>query len=70
MNVVMSIQSEFLKRVEKFIRDKKMTPTRFGLEAASDAAFVFDLREGRCPRSDTIDRIDTWMNRRRPRKAA
>ena len=47
----------FRQSVEAFIAARGWTPTRFGRAIAGDPLFVFDLREGREPRSDTRARI-------------
>lgn len=47
----------FRDTVEKFIAAKGITPTRFGRDFAGDPLFVFQLREGREPRTDTRTRI-------------
>lgn len=47
----------FRTAVEGFIAERGLTPTQFGREYASDPLFVFQLREGREPRSATRDRI-------------
>src|SRR5687767_2596685 len=47
----------FRQSVEAFIAARGWTPTRFGRTIAGDPLFVFDLREGREPRSDTRGRI-------------
>lgn len=47
----------FRQTVEKFISDKQMKPTTFGKEFAGDPLFVFQLREGREPRTNTRQRI-------------
>lgn len=49
----------FRQTIEQFITSKGMTPTRFGKEFAGDPLFVFQLREGREPRTDTRRRILT-----------
>jgi homoserine dehydrogenase len=48
---------QFRTEVERFITDRGITPTRFGKEFAGDPLFVFQLREGREPRTDTRSRI-------------
>lgn len=53
----MSEIETFQAAVEAFISQNGWTPTRFGREIAGDPLFVFDLREGREPRSDTRERI-------------
>lgn len=42
----------FRDAVEKFIERHGMTPTQFGKEFVGDPKFVFQLREGREPRTN------------------
>src|SRR3954462_4374820 len=53
----MSDIQSFRDAIEAFIATRGWTPTRFGRQMAGDPLFVFDLREGREPRSDTRARI-------------
>ncbi len=53
----MSDIRSFREAVEAFIAARGWTATRFGRQIAGDPLFVFDLREGREPRSDTRTRI-------------
>ena len=53
----MSDIQSFRQAVESFIAARGWTPTRFGRTIAGDPLFVFDLREGREPRSETRTRI-------------
>jgi len=53
----MSDIQSFRQSVEAFIAARGWTPTRFGRTIAGDPLFVFDLREGREPRSETRQRI-------------
>ena len=53
----MSDIQSFREAVEAFIASHGWTATRFGRQMAGDPLFVFDLREGREPRSDTRARI-------------
>jgi homoserine dehydrogenase len=53
----MSDIQSFRDSVEAFIAQRGWTATRFGRHMAGDPLFVFDLREGREPRSDTRARI-------------
>ena len=53
----MSDLQSFREAVEAFILARGWTATRFGRQMAGDPLFVFDLREGREPRSDTRARI-------------
>ena len=57
MSRAMSDMQSFRQSVESFISARGWTPTRFGRSIAGDPLFVFDLREGREPRSDTRTRI-------------
>ncbi|HHG89518.1 MAG TPA: homoserine dehydrogenase [Devosia sp.] len=54
---------DFSRAVEAFLQKQDWTPTRFGRELAGDPQFVFDLREGREPRSDTRERISEAMRK-------
>lgn len=46
-----------------------MPPTRFGREALGDSRFVFDLREGREPRSSTVRRVLNYLDDNDPDQA-
>lgn len=52
-----------LQRVERFIKERRMPPTRFGREALRDPCFVFDLRDGREPRARTTKRVLDYLER-------
>jgi len=62
MNDMPKESEAFRQSVEAFILRRGWTPTRFGREMAGDPQFVFDLREGREPRSDTRRRIMDAMS--------
>ncbi len=57
----MSDIETFKASVEDFIAQRNWTPTRFGRDIAGDPLFVFDLRDGREPRSETRQRIARAM---------
>lgn len=57
----MSDIKTFKQSVEAFLTTHGWSPTRFGRVLAGDPQFVFDLREGREPRSDTRQRIVAGM---------
>jgi hypothetical protein len=40
-----------------------MPPSRFGREAVGDPCFVFELRDGRKPRSDTVAKVRAYLDR-------
>ena len=50
-----------LREIEKFLRQNDSPPTRFGREAMGDPRFVFDLRNGRDPRPETVARILAYL---------
>ncbi len=50
-----------LREVERFLRRSDVAPTRFGREAVGDPRFVFDLRNGRDPRPQTVARVRAYL---------
>lgn len=48
---------KFRETVERYIKAHGLKPTQFGKDFAGDPKFVFQLREGREPRTDTRQRI-------------
>ena len=50
-----------LDRIEKHLKSRRMPPTRFGRAAVGDPRFVFDLRDGREPRSATVRRVLDYL---------
>lgn len=50
-----------LSRVERYLRKSATPPTRFGRDAVRDPRFVFDLRNGREPRPETIERVSAYL---------
>lgn len=53
-----------LRRVERFLRSSRISPTRFGREAVRDPKFVADLRAGRSPRPSTVRRVIAYLEAR------
>lgn len=51
-----------LERVEKFLKSRRMPPTRFGRAAVGDPCFVLDLRDGREPRASTVRRVLAYLD--------
>jgi 2,4-dienoyl-CoA reductase-like NADH-dependent reductase (Old Yellow Enzyme family) len=51
-----------LERIERHLKRTRMPPTRFGREAINDPKFVFDLRDGREPRTATVQRVLDYLN--------
>ena len=52
---------QLLREVEKFLPRRDVRPTRFGREAVGDPRFVFDLRNGRDPRPQTVARVRAYL---------
>lgn len=50
-----------LRDVEKFLRTNNFSAARFGREAVRDPRFVFDLRNGREPRANTVERVRAYL---------
>ena len=50
-----------LRQIENFPRSTNIPPARFGREAMGDPRFVFDLRNGREPRPQTVARIRKFL---------
>lgn len=44
-------------RIERYLRARKMAPTRFGRDAVGDPCLIGEMRRGRRLRSKTIERV-------------
>lgn len=54
---------EFKEEIEQFlIEHDELTPTVFGKKFASDPLFVFQIRDGREPRSATVKKVLDGMS--------
>ena len=51
-----------IRKIEVFLRQTNMPPTKFGRLATHDPRFVLDLRNGRTPRARTERRVKHFMN--------
>ena len=51
-----------IRKIEKFLRQTGMPPTKFGRLATHDPRFVLDLRNGRIPRARLEKRVEHFMN--------
>ena len=51
-----------LGEIEKYIALHGLSPTRFGRLAVRDPRFVEDLRLGRSPRRNTLERVSAYMS--------
>ena len=54
---------EFKAKIEAYISSHQMTPTSFGKSFAGDPLFVFQLREGREPRTATRNKVLEAMSK-------
>ncbi|HTH27604.1 MAG TPA: hypothetical protein VL918_03950 [Sphingobium sp.] len=61
----MSTPMPMLRKIELFLRETGMAPTRFGRDAVRDPRIVLDMRNGREPTSRMCRRLDHFMAARR-----
>jgi hypothetical protein len=52
-----------LLRIDRYLRGRRMAPTRFGREAVGDPNLVLELRDGRQLRTRTAKRIEAALDR-------
>ena len=52
-----------LSKIERFLRQSEMPPTRFGRIAVNDPRLVGDLRRGREPGPRLVARIEATLTR-------
>lgn len=52
---------ELLDRIETYLAQHRMPPSKFGRLAVGDPRFVKDLRGGRLPRAKTCDRVIRYL---------
>lgn len=57
----MSLPIPMLRKIECFLRESGMAPTRFGRNAVRDPRIVFDLRNGREPTERMCRRLDHFI---------
>jgi hypothetical protein len=51
-----------LQRIERHMRARRMSPTRFGREAVGDPNLIQQLKDGRELRAATAQRIIDYLN--------
>ena len=51
-----------LQRIEMHLRQRRMSPTRFGREAVGDPNLIMQLKDGRELRAATEQRIIDYLN--------
>ena len=52
---------QLLREVERFLRHSEIPAARFGRDVMRDPRFVFDLRKGREPRIQTVNRVRAYL---------
>ncbi|MBK8467809.1 MAG: hypothetical protein IPL32_18515 [Chloracidobacterium sp.] len=57
----MKLKDTLLADIEAFLASTGMKHTAFGSQALKDPAFVTRLREGKDVRTDTIERVRSFM---------
>jgi hypothetical protein len=50
-----------LRDVERFLKAGKLSAARFGREVMGDPRFVFDLRQGREPKPQTVEKVKAYL---------
>jgi hypothetical protein len=50
-----------LREIEKFLRRTDVAATRFGRDVVGDPRFVFDLRNARHPRPQTVAKVRAYL---------
>lgn len=61
---------KFKARIERFLKRTGMAPGCFGREAMGDPTFVFDLRNGKSPRPQTMDRAELYIDQFKSRASS
>jgi len=51
-----------IRKIEQFLRRTDMSAAKFGRLAVRDPRFVYDLRNGRMPRTRMERRVEHFMN--------
>lgn len=54
-------QDSLIRKIERFCRAKRISPSKFGQLAVNDSAFVHDLKAGRSITGRTRDKIEAYM---------
>lgn len=61
----MMTPEQFRAKVESFLADTGMAPTRFGREALGDPNLVFQIRAGRAPSLRVATKVLTFISEAR-----
>lgn len=62
----MSTRETLLAEIDLYLSLSGMTQTRFSVSATGDRSFVTNVRNGRQPRADMIDRVRDYMREHPP----
>lgn len=60
----------FRAKVEAFLVQHRLPPSRFGRLSCNDSAFVITLRQGRELKLSTIRKVEAWMQTYTPPEAS
>ena len=52
-----------LSRIDRYLKIRRMPPTRFGRETVGDPNLVLEMRDGRQLRPQTVRRIEAALDR-------
>ena len=66
---IRSTQLILIEQIDAYLRLTKMSASRLGRDALGDPQFVFQLRDGREPRSSTVNRMLDYLQQNDPREA-
>lgn len=58
------MSTRLLRRIERYLKKTRTSPSKFGLEAVRDPQLVFDLRRGRQARRRLEARVDAFIDLR------
>lgn len=56
------MQFQLQRRVERFLKSRRVPPTRFGRDSVRDPRLVFDMRNGRQLRPATARRLNAYLD--------
>lgn len=59
----MSTREKFLAKIHAYMARHKLSAADFGEAVMRDRSFVTRVRNGRCPRADTMDYVVDWMRK-------
>lgn len=59
----MTTRERILARIEACLKKHGIHATQFGIDVAKDGNLVGDLRQGRNPRANTLDKIEAYIAR-------